>query len=236
MSQLFDVTLTAVILGSDTALADVEGVAGPGDAEGFTVGSRCDLSRGSVGRPAMRLLSDVLRMPRPVLSGALHCHRARALVIRSQGAEGAGVLVRRGMVSTKVAPWPGPADDAVTSPPCARAMLRAMVSPIPEPLAAAQTDRQPVHRLIESERLRGCRPPGWRHADHPVLASLVLATRPALLGVGDPMLHNREPEQGVACLPKPRPQPVQGTGTQASSVGRARTGGSGIRPRPWWRW
>ncbi len=29
---------------------------------------------------------------------------------------------------------PGPAEDAVTPPPCARAMSRAMVSPMPEPL------------------------------------------------------------------------------------------------------
>ena len=34
---------------------------------------------------------------------------------------------------TKVGPRPGPGEEALTSPPGARAMLRAMVSPMPEP-------------------------------------------------------------------------------------------------------
>ena len=43
----------------------------------------------------------------------------------------------RGDAGLKVAPLPGPAESAVTSPPCARAKPRAMVSPMPEPLWAA---------------------------------------------------------------------------------------------------
>ena len=60
--------------------------------------------------------------------------RAQPLAICSQGVGNAGVLVRRGRVRTKVAPRPGPGEEAVTSPPWARAMLRAMVNPMPEPV------------------------------------------------------------------------------------------------------
>ena len=41
---------------------------------------------------------------------------------------------RDGRTSEKLAPRPEPSDAAVTSPPCARAIPRAMVSPIPDPL------------------------------------------------------------------------------------------------------
>ena len=77
---------------------------------------RCMISRG-VSAPSAQA--------RPG-GGQPDCHRLRA--------SRAAALARSGRVSTKVAPRLGPAEDAVTSPPYARAMLRAMVSPIPEPL------------------------------------------------------------------------------------------------------
>jgi hypothetical protein len=40
---------------------------------------------------------------------------------------------RAGSVTVKVAPCPGPGEEAVMSPPWARAILRAMVSPTPDP-------------------------------------------------------------------------------------------------------
>ena len=44
-------------------------------------------------------------------------------------------MTHRGSRTSKVEPLPGPADVAVSSPPWARTMLRAMVSPIPLPPA-----------------------------------------------------------------------------------------------------
>jgi len=49
--------------------------------------------------------------------------------------------LRRGSVTVNVEPSPGPGEDAMTSPPCRRAMLRAMVSPIPVPPGAARSAR-----------------------------------------------------------------------------------------------
>ena len=51
----------------------------------------------------------------------------------------------RGRVSVKVAPWPGPGEAALRSPPCARASWRAMVSPMPDP-RSVPTLRRPGTR------------------------------------------------------------------------------------------
>lgn len=72
--------------------------------------------------------------------GADVCAECRHMNNLSHGPGATTCQVREGRLRVKLAPRPGPGEAATMSPPWARAMPRAMVSPIPEP--ADRRDRE----------------------------------------------------------------------------------------------
>ena len=90
-----------------------------------------------------------------------------------------------------MAPRPGPGEEAVTSPPWARAMLRAMMSPMPEPVARRGCPGGPVEPLEHPLEVGGGQP----DAD---IGDRDFGSRPGRAGLDDHGAFRGGGGQGVA--------------------------------------